>query len=310
MIAFLLLSLPVFGVIGLGWAAMRFGLATSAALSALGLFSFRFALPALVFRLIANQPLDRSFNPRFYGGYLASGIVVFAAVLALSCLACRQTLTTAGAQASTATVSNLGFLGPPLMIAFFGQRGAGPLAMAILAEVMVLLSAGSVIMGMSSGKRAGLGKLLLHGTVLNPVVAAIVCGAVVAASGLAVAPPLTRLLTFLGSAAGPTALFALGGTLAVQRVDGRTLRVAGSLSAAKLCIYPLLVWVVLGPLLHIEPFWVQSGVFIATCPSAGSNYLMAQRYAAQSENISAAIVLSTILSVGVVPMAAWLMLGH
>lgn len=65
MIAFVLLSLPVFGVVALGWAAMRTRLATPGALDAPGAFSFRFALPALVLRLIAGQPLGRSFSPVF-----------------------------------------------------------------------------------------------------------------------------------------------------------------------------------------------------------------------------------------------------
>ncbi|MBI1218514.1 MAG: hypothetical protein GC186_08195 [Rhodobacteraceae bacterium] len=310
MIDFILLSLPVFGVVALGWLAMHLELTTAEALGALSLFSFRFALPALVFRLISSQPLGNSFNPLFYGGYLLSGGLVFSAVLGIGHFVGRQPLATASARASTATVSNLGFLGPPLMIAFFGERGAGPLAMAILAEVMVLLSVGGVIMGMSSGRGVGLVRLLLRGTILNPVVAAIALGAVVAALHIAVPSSLAHLLAFLGGAAGPTALFSLGGTLALQRIDRATVFAAGGISAAKLLLYPLLVWYVLGELLHVGLFWVQSGALIATFPSAGSNYLMAQRYAADAESVSAAIVLSTILSVGVVPLAAWLVLQN
>ena len=182
MIAFLLLSLPIFAVVALGFAAAHLRLATQGAVDALGAFSFRFALPALVLRLIAHQPLERAFNPAFFGGYLASGAIVFACVLALSLSLDRGNVPAAGARAATATVSNLGFLGPPLMLAFFGERGAGPLAMAILAEVMVLMSVGSVIMGARRGARVGIGSLLLRGTFLNPLVAAILVGAALAAA--------------------------------------------------------------------------------------------------------------------------------
>lgn len=308
MIAFALLSLPIFGVVALGWAAMRTRLATPGALDALGAFAFRFALPALVFRLIAGQPLGRSFNPVFYGGYLASGGVIFALMFGLSRVLDGQAVATAGARATTTTVSNLGFLGPPLVLAFFGERGAGPLAMAILAEVMVLLSLGGVIMGVSSGGGAGVGSLVLRGTVLNPVVAAIVLGAALAATGVNLPMPLDRFLGFLGGSAGPTALFAVGGALAQQRIDRETAFAAAGITAAKLAVYPVLVWYVLARLLQVEPFWVQAGVLIASLPSAGSNYVMAQRYAADAERVSAAIVLSTLVSVVTVPLAAWLML--
>jgi malonate transporter and related proteins len=254
MIAFLLLSLPIFGVVALGWGAVRTNLSTSSAIDALGAFSFRFAVPALVFRLIAGQPLGQSFNPIFFGGYLASGSLVFAYVLGLSRFFEGQSVAAAGARATTATVSNLGFLGPPLMLTVFEQRGAGPLAMAILAEIMILLSMGGVLMGASRDGGPGIGSLLPRGAVLNPVVAAIALGAVLAATDTPLPATLDRLL----------------------QMDG---------------------------------FWVHAGVLLSSLPSAGSNYVLAQRYSADTEIVSAAIVLSTIVSVATVPASAWLMLG-
>ena len=308
MIGFFLLSLPVFGVIGVGWAATRAHLLASGALDALNVFSFRFALPALVLRLIAGHPLRQSFNPGFYAGYLASGAVVFMLVLGVSRLTAASTVAAAGAHATTATVSNLGFLGPPLMLAFFGERGAGPLAMAILAEIMVLLSLGGVLMGANGDARRSIGSQILRGTVFNPVVAAIVLGAMLAGTGLALPEPITRFLAFLGGAAGPTALFALGGALALQRLDRSTAVAACLISLVKLVVYPLLTWIVLGHVMTLEPFWVQAGVLIACLPSAGNIYVLAQRYDADPPRVSAAILLSTIASVVTFPCAAWLVL--
>jgi predicted permease len=283
-------------------------LASVASLDALSAFAFRFALPALVFRLIAGQPLDRSFNPVFYCGYLASGGLVFAVVLGLSHAFWGQALAASGARATTTSVSNLGFLGPPLMLAFFGDRGAGPLAMAILAEILVLLSLGGVIMGVSRGNNAAVGSLLLRGTLLNPVVVAIVLGAVLAATGMRLPFSLDRFLGFLGAAAGPTALFALGGALATQRIDRATAWGALGITTGKLVIYPALAWFVLARLLQVEPFWSQAGVLLAALPSAGNVYVVAQRYAADVDRVSAAIVLSTLVSAVTVPIAAWLVI--
>jgi malonate transporter and related proteins len=310
MIGFLLLSLPIFAVAGLGWVTARVKLGRSGMLESLGWFSFRFALPALVFRLIAHQPIGRSFNVLFSGGYPIAGGASFALVFAVSRVFGGQRPAVAGAHATTATVSNLGFLGPPLMLAFFGERGAGPLAMAIVAEVMVLLSLGSIIMGTSRGAQPKVGSVVLRGALSNPLIAAIVMGAGFAAAGVVVPRPLDRFLAFLGASAAPTALFALGGTLALQRIDRATALVATGITAAKLVVYPAVVWCVLGWLLRLAPFWVQSGVLIASLPSAGSNFVVAERYQADTERVSAAIVLSTIVSVGVVPFAAWLVMGR
>src|SRR6266853_1997159 len=84
MISFFLISLPIFGVIGVGWAATRTRLVAQGALDALNAFSFCFALPALLLRLIAGQPLRQSFSPEFYTGYLASGAIIFVLVLGTS----------------------------------------------------------------------------------------------------------------------------------------------------------------------------------------------------------------------------------
>jgi malonate transporter and related proteins len=94
--------------------------------------------------------------------------------------------------------------------------------MAILAEVMVLLSVGSVLMSANSGSKRGMGSLILHGTMFNPIVVAIVLGAALAGTGLALPEAIMRFLGFLRGAAGPVALFALGGALALQRLDRRT----------------------------------------------------------------------------------------
>jgi malonate transporter len=299
-----LLSLPVFGIVALGWAAARARLVTAGALDALGAFAFRFALPALVFRLVAGQPLGSSFHPAFYGGYLASGSLLFAVVFGLSRVLGGRGTAAAGAHATASTVGNLGFLGPPLVLAFLGERGAGPLAMAILAEIMVLLSVGTAVMGGS--RDAGVASAVLRGTVLNPVLVAIVLGAVAAAVGAAPPGPLDRFLGLLGGAAAPTALFALGGALALQRIDRATALAATAITAAKLVAAPLLAWFVLAHLLRVEPFWVRAGVLLAALPPAGNVYVVAQRYAADADRISAAIALSTTVGVVTVPVAAWL----
>jgi malonate transporter and related proteins len=306
MIDFALLSFPIFGVVALGWVAVRTRLATSGILDALGAFSFRFALPALVFHPISGQPLGHAFNLLFYVGYLVSGLLVFGLAFALSRIIDQGDIAIAGAYATTTTVSNLGFLGPPLVLAFFGARGAGPLAMAILAEVMVLLSLGGAIMGTARSSGAGIGPLLLRGAVLNPVVAAIALGAACAALGIQLPQLADRFLSFLGSSAGPTALFAVGGALALQRFDRRTAIAAAAMSGTKLVAYPLLVWYVLAQVLQLESFWVRAAVLLASLPSAGSNYLFAERYAADEDRVSAAIALSTVVSVATVPFALWL----
>ena len=59
-LGFLSLCLPIFAVVGLGWAAVRRGTITPAVTDAVGTFAFSFALPAMLLRLMAAQPLAKA----------------------------------------------------------------------------------------------------------------------------------------------------------------------------------------------------------------------------------------------------------
>ncbi len=180
--------------------------------------------------------------------------------------------------------------------------------MAILAEIMILLPLGGMAME-ASRRDGGIGTLALRGTIRNPIVVTIVTGAVLAAANLQLPMPIDRFLGFLGASAGPTALFALGGTLVAQRIDRTIAVTAGGIALTKLLVYPALVWCVLAPVLKIGSFWLEEGVVIAALPSAGNVYALARRYDADQDLVSAAIVLSTVASTITVPLVAWLVRG-
>jgi len=61
-------------------------------------------------------------------------------------------------------------------------------------------------------------------------------------------------------------------------------------------------------MMQLDAFWVNVGVLIACLPSAGNIYVLAQRYDADPQRVSAAILLSTIVSVVSFPCVAWLAL--
>lgn len=307
------LCLPIFAVIGLGWLATRARLAPPVMVEAVGAFSFHFALPALLLRLMAAQPLGSSCDPRFFAGYLGAGLtVLFAARGAAARLGGRARAPAAGLGVAAA-FGNVGYLGPPLLLSLMGDRASGPLAMAIMAEVIVVLMLGDVMMAARRGDddaaaaaAAGPLRRALRVLAVNPVILAIAAGAALGATGTALPDPADRFLAFLGGAAGPTALFALGGTLGRLRFRRRLLAIAAAVSAAKLGLYPLLAWAVLGRGLGLDPPWVAAGTLLAAMPIASNAFILAQRHAAAQEEVSAAVLLSTIAAVAAFPLTAWL----
>ena len=318
MIAFLTITLPLWAVVALGLVMMRSGLLPAGAPQVLNAFAFWVALPALVLGAIASQPLATVFEPRFFAGMLISGGVVFAAVWIAS-RRCRpsnlgatgDTAGDAAVHAITATVSNLGYLGLPLTLVLFGPRAAGPMAMAILAEVAVLLSLGMVLAGRrpaAGSTRASRIQAVWRSVLTNPVLWAIAIGLLFSARAVPLPGLVQRLVDFVGPAAGPAALFALGGLMVTwpSRATGAR---ALALAAAKLALYPALAWLVLSQVFGLEPFWVQVGTLIAALPPAATSLTVAQREGADVEGVAASIVVATALACITWPLLAWWLLG-
>ena len=307
MIGFLSLCLPIFAVVAVGLFAARVKLVAPATVDAVGLFSFNVALPAMLLRLVGSQPLAESFQGTWFQGYLACCLGVYGASMGFALLM-GQGRVRAAALAAAATMGNVGYLAPPLLLPMLGQRVAGPVAMSIMAEVAVIIALGTVLMA-PAAPGAGLqamGRGLL-GLTRNPVILSILGGCALAWSAIALPLPVDRFLSFLGNAAGPTALFALGGTLGRLRVGRELVAVASGLALCKLVAYPVAVWLMLGQVLQLESFWVTSGVLLAAMPTATNAFVLAQRHGAGAEEVSAGVLLSTLVAALAFPATAWLL---
>lgn len=309
MLGFLSLCLPIFAVVALGFVAARWRLVSPMMVDAIGLFSFNVALPALLLRLMVAQPFTQSFEPAYFRGYLGACLVTFAATMLFVWWTGRGRQAAAAAGAAAA-MGNVGYLAPPLLLPMLGPHAAGPIAMAIIAEVAVIIALGSVLMARSGGTpAAGLRAAWdgVKGLARNPVILSICGGVLLAAAGWSIPEPIERFLAFLGGAAGPTALFALGGTLARLSVGRGLLGVAAGTMLVKLVAYPLLVWLTLGMWLQLDGVWVTAGVLLAAMPTATNAFLLAQRHGAGADEVSAAVLLSTVVAAVTFPVTAWLL---
>jgi predicted permease len=309
MLQFFLASSPIFAVVALGFLAARMRLVAPAGFVAFAIYAFDLALPALLVTLLARQPLQEAFDLRFFGALLAAGLTVFATTGVLTALLGRSGLRVAAVHGQAATNGNLAFLGVPLLLTLLGERATGPLAMAVLAEVGLLMPLGIVLMSLGRGRPEGfrgVGREVAQATLLNPIVLGVCVGAAIGLTRTRLPLPLDRFLSFVGNSAGPTALFALGGSLAGRHL-GPHWRPAVGVAAAKLVAYPAIAWVLLR-MAGLPPVGVAAGVLIAALPTAANVFVFAQRYEAVPERISAEILLSTLVGAVSFPLAAWLVM--
>lgn len=309
MLQFLATSTPFFAVIGLGALAAWRGLFAGDAVRIFNTFAFMVATPAMVLRVMSRQPIAELWNGLFFAALGLLGV----AVIALAILAQRRLLGLpfphAVSRAQALVGGNFAFLGIPLMLAFLGDKAAAPIAIGLICDtaLIVPLSIGLIEAGRGQGSPFTIALRLLRGTILNPFMLSIMAGLALSLSGLAIPDPIDRFLLFLGSAAAPVGVFALGIAAFQWSREGRLpLRGVLPLVAGKLVLHPLLTWTVLALVLQLDPFWVQAGVLYAALPIAANVFVISERFDTGSRPLAAAIVLSTAAATLTFPFAIWL----
>lgn len=303
--------LPVFGTLGLGYAAAKTGLFDEAANRGLSAFVFTFALPLLLFRSISQAELPASLP----WGYLLSYYIGTFAVFGLAMLAVRSSsarrLDEQGILGLGAAYSNAGMLGIPLVLTAYGPSAALPLFVMIAFHSLLTLPPTTALIESARGGRQTSGGLLLilaKGVVRTPIIWGLSAGLVVALAGFTIPGPLDAVAKGLGDAATPCALFALGASLTRYSIGGN-LKESALLVMLKTVVHPLLVWLLATRVFDVAPLWVTTAVTLAALPAGITPYLFAQRYQACEATIASAVFLSTLLSVLTLSALLFLMRG-
>lgn len=306
MLAVFLQTLPFFALIGLGYGAGRWGGFGPVATAALTKFVFYFALSAMLFRFASQLSLAEVFDWDFVFAYLAATVTVYCLATLVS-VARRRGMAEAAVEAQCAVIGNVGFLGIPMLALLLGPQAIGPIMLVLSIDLIVFSSLIVILITASREGRVSPAVLgtIFKGLLRNPMIVSIALGLAWSASGLALPRVAMSFLETLGAAATPGALFAIGASLAGKSAE--RLSVALWLSGLKLVVHPLAVAVCALMLFPVDPFAAMVMVACAALPVAGNVFILAQHYGVAPQRVSAAILVSTGLSVLTVPAAiAWL----
>ncbi len=300
MLAVFLKTLPFFALIGTGWLAGRLRFFTADATAWLTRFVFYFALSAMLFRFAATLDLAALFDLRFVLAYLAGSLAVWA----LGFAAARRRGVPppeAAMEAHTGMTGNTGFLGVPMLVVLLGEPAVGPVLMVLTLDMIVFSTLITLIVaGVGHGRMSPAVLLaLVRGIFANPMILSMAAGLAWAAARLPLPGPAAEYLALLGAAATPGALFAIGASLAYRPV--RRIGPALWLSLLKLVIHPAAVGIS-ALLFGVTP--VAAGVMVAAAalPVAGNVYILAHYFRLAEERVSAAILVSTAISIATIPI--------
>lgn len=302
MVEIFLRTVPFFALIGLGYWAGRTRFFSEEATAYLTKFVFYFALSAMLFRFAANLSLSEVFDGRLIAGYLWGTAFVYG-IAAIVALLRRMDIAHTAIEAQCAVIGNVGFLGIPMLAVIFGEAAVGPVMLVLAVDLIVFSSLIVILITGSRDGRMSLGilKTVSLGLVKNPMIVAISLGLIWSAIDIPIPRPMNEFLSILGAAATPGALFAIGASLASKSAE--RLQVALWLSLCKLGLHPLFVAVGVLFLFPIDPFSAAVVISAAALPVAGNVYILAQHYSVAPHRASAAIFVSTVISIVTVSLA-------
>ncbi len=305
--------MPVFGLIGIGYLVALSGLVGERTGDALSEFVFTIAMPALLFRVLAQADLSTGTPWALWAGYY----VPFAICWLGGTLLARRAFgrdARAGLVAGVSSAYSNGLLiGLPVIIAAFGPSGATAAALLITIHTPLTMAVSAVLMeratlldGVSSGVSPRLvAKRLFNSLVRNSVLIGVALGLFWHFAGLPFGGPAGTIVSKIADAASTLALLAVGMTLRKFGVRGNVVA-AIALSAFKLAAMPVLVFLLLRYAFDLPQAWVAAAVIFAACPTGVNAYLIAQRFGTGQGLASSIITISTALSV--ITITVWLAL--
>ena len=302
MSALLDVILPVFIVIGFGYAAARSGLFGEAAIDGIMRFAQTFALPVLLFRSISGLDLAAAFQPGLMISFYVGAFCGFAIGFFAARLVFRRPLTESVVIGFACLFSNSLLLGLPITERAYGTDAlAGNLAI-ISIHAPLLYSFGILMMewarsrGNGTATKRGLALQVLRGVFTQPLVIGISFGFAVNLSGIAMPVSLTAAVGMVAQAALPVALFGLGGVLWRYRPEGDRGLIA-LVCAVALLIHPAItyglgIWV-----FALDTPSLRSAVITAAMAPGVNAYMFAHIFGVGRRVAASAVLFSTALSI-------------
>ncbi len=300
------LALPFFGLILLGVIASRYWHAGEHGLAWLNIFLVYFSLPALIFLVVAAAPFEQLVNWPYVTATSSVTIVSFLAVVSFSSWVFRTPLKLATLQGTAGSYGNVGYMGLPLAVAFFGPEAAVPAALVFCFDcaVQFVLTAFLATLAHERNEDAHWGEVggrIVKQIVFHPFIIATVLGFLASAFAFKAPGAVGTLLDMLMRAAGPTALFALGVTVGMRKFEGLGPELP-VVALVKVVIQPALALLVVSFVPGIEPLWLHVAVMMAALPTASNAFILASQYKTYVEGASTTVIVTTVLSALTIPL--------
>ena len=298
--------LPIFVIILLGWSLRRLDFMKEGFLKPANRLVYYVAIPAMIFREIAEAELLQHFSLVLVAATLAPLIVVAVAglVLVRGIKLQRQRV---GSFLQCSFHGNLGYIG--LAVAFYFLGDEGFTRASILAGFVMLLQNFLAVVALSRFNKEPDQEIstlsLIRRILLNPVIISAMAGMTVSLMGLDLPVILDRSLKILSGMALPLALLVIGTSISFAQMR-QQLRLTALIGGLKLLLLPAL-GLAFFHFLDLASIEYLPALILLASPTATVSYVMASEMAGDADLATAAISVTTLVSA--VTFVLWLGVG-
>ena len=286
---------PIFAVIGLGCIARMIGFIRKEFLEPANRLVYYLAIPAMIFRSIAQTSLKIQLDITVIAVTLLAVIASFVVAWS-SGTVFRVKKSQLGTFVQSSVHGNLGYIG--LAVAFYYLGSDGLTRASIIAGfVMILQNLLAVTALQSFGQRdLGAGKRLKSfGKIAgNPVIISALAGILFSVASIPLPVVVDRILKIVAGMALPMALLVIGAALSFERIWQRIIPVCVT-GFFKLMLLPGIGFL-LYRYFNVSNHDFLPGLILLASPTATVAYVMAKEMNGDADFAGAAISLSTLLS--------------
>lgn len=306
MLAILTVIAPIFALMALGYAAVRFRLFPQDGIRSLIAFVNNFATPCLLFHSLVTSDLRSAFNLGIIGPFYLGALICFAlgTVIAIRFFGNRP-----GEGVSvgfSGTFTNTVLVGLPII-----SRAYGPEALPVTLSIIglhgaILLTVGMITMELVRRDGQPLGRTLVTAVrrvLSNPLIWGIIAGMIGYFAGLQLIEPTEAFLVMMSQAVVPAALFGIGGALYEFKLSDNW-KQALVASLIKLIVHPAIAYVLMIWVLRVPMEIARYGILLSAMPAGVNVYVFATYYNRGTSVAANTILIATVASA--LTISAWL----
>ncbi len=312
----LITLIPIFGIMLIGAFSERFKILPSETSHCLGQFIYYFAMPMLLFYLMATADVKQMSYEIILFSSLALVLTSIVTIIILKTL--KLSLKQAVLGSMLTSFSNSSFMGIPVIMLLYPNNDEALTAAALLAILTTLSYLFTdIFLGIEFNKSENKFSLVvkfIKTIIKNPTLLCVLFGAIIGFGEIDFPSSVLEITRMIGSTASPCALFCMGISLYTQIINlinnkksnTYTLQIQSIILLLKFIAFPLFMYI---SLLFTDASQITAAtlIIVAGLPTGVSSYIVAVRHNIYPDLTSNTIVVGTLLSLITLPIFVFLL---